>query len=221
MPPKITSAVKAATAIPINAGEIFRFSLHTVAIALTWVAHPIPKEANPPKKAKSSASHFICNPRSSAYIAPPCIRPSFVLTRYLTAIRDSLYLVAMPKTPVSQHQRTAPGPPSAIAVPTPMIFPVPIVEASAVVSAPNWLTSPSASVSLVTDKRIAVPIFLWITPVRIVMKMCVPSSRRIIHQPHTRLSSLLMKFAIVLIIDALLWYTLFYKNATDARTCLK
>ena len=39
------------------------------------------------------------------------------------------------KLSVSQHQRTAPGPPSAIAVPTPMILPVPIVEASAVARA--------------------------------------------------------------------------------------
>ena len=45
--------------------------------------------------------------------------------------------VAIPKMPVIQHQNTAPGPPRAIAVPTPMIFPVPIVEASAVASAPN------------------------------------------------------------------------------------
>ena len=145
IPPKITRAVRTATAMPITAGGIWRFSLHTVAMALTWVAHPIPKEAKPPKNAKIRPSQRIFKPRSKAYMAPPCIRPSLVLTRYFTAMRDSLYLVAIPKTPVSQHQRTAPGPPRAIAVRTPMIFPVPIVEVSAVVRAPNWLTSPSAS----------------------------------------------------------------------------
>ena len=77
------------------------------------------------------------SPRSSAYIAPPSIRPSRVFTRYLTAISDSAYLVAIPKTPVSQHHSTAPGPPSAMAVPTPIILPVPIVDARAVVSAAN------------------------------------------------------------------------------------
>ena len=38
----------------------------------------------------------------------------------------------MPSTPVSQHQKIAPGPPNATAVETPMIFPVPNVAASVV-----------------------------------------------------------------------------------------
>ena len=188
IPPKITRAVRAATTTPTIAGGILKFSSHTAAMAFTCVAHPIPNEANPPKKAKIIPSHFIFRPRSSAYIAPPCILPSFVFTLYFTAIRDSEYFVAIPNTPVSQHQRTAPGPPSATAVPTPMILPVPMVEARAVVSAPNWLTSPSASGSFATERRIPVNIFLWINPVRIVMKICVPRSSRIIHHPQTRVS---------------------------------
>ena len=84
-------------------------------------------------------------------MAPPCILLSEVLTRYLTAIRDSAYLVAMPNTPVSQHHSTAPGPPMKIAVPTPMMLLVPMVEARAVVRAWNWLTSPGESGSLVKD----------------------------------------------------------------------
>ena len=43
----------------------------------------------------------------------------------------------MPNTPVNQHHNTAPGPPSAIAVATPTILPVPIVAAHAVDNAPN------------------------------------------------------------------------------------
>ncbi len=43
----------------------------------------------------------------------------------------------MPRMPVTQHQKTAPGPPRATAVETPMIFPVPSVAASVVESAEN------------------------------------------------------------------------------------
>lgn len=38
----------------------------------------------------------------------------------------------MPRIPVIQHQKIAPGPPRATAVETPMIFPVPRVAASVV-----------------------------------------------------------------------------------------
>ena len=135
-------------------------------------------------------SHFIFRPRSSAYMAPPCMRPSGVFTRYLTAISDSAYFVAIPNTPVSQHQSTAPGPPRAIAVPTPMIFPVPMVDARAVASAPNWLTSPSAPSSFETESGIPfVIVFLWINPVLKVRKICVPRRSTIIPQPHTKSSA--------------------------------
>jgi len=63
--------------------------------------------------------------------------PSLVLTRYFTLNSASAYFVAMPNTPVSQHQKTAPGPPRATAVATPTMLPAPMVAASAVVSAPN------------------------------------------------------------------------------------
>src|SRR5699024_2526895 len=153
-PPKITRDTSTAATTPTIHPGIPRFSLQTEAIAFTWVAQPIPKDAKPPKTAKRRPSHLICNPLSRAYIAPPSILPSLVFTLYLTEIKDSLYFVAIPNTPVSQHHRTAPGPPRAMAVPTPIIFPVPIVAARAVVSAPNCDTSPSASGSFVTDRRI-------------------------------------------------------------------
>ena len=135
-------------------------------------------------------------------MAPPCIRPSFFFTRYFTAIRDSAYLVAMPKTPESQHQSTAPGPPRATAVPTPTIFPVPMVAASAVVSAPKLDTSPSASGSLVTESLIPfVMDFHWIKPVLKVIKTWVPRSRIISHQPQTASSMAVITFPIVSIIS--------------------
>jgi len=76
-------------------------------------------------------------PRSRAYIGPPAALPSGSITRYFTARTASEYLVAMPKTPVSQIQRTAPGPPRATAVDTPTMLPAPIVAASAVIKAPK------------------------------------------------------------------------------------
>lgn len=95
---------------------------------------PIPKAARAARAAKIIPSHFILSPRSRAYMAPPTIEPSLVFTLYLTPINDSEYFVAIPSTPVIQHQNTAPKPPREIAVPTPMMFPVPMVEARAVVS---------------------------------------------------------------------------------------
>ena len=86
--------------------------------------------------------------------------PDFVVMRYLTESTASAYFVAMPKTPVSQSQRTAPGPPAAIAVATPTILPVPIVAASAVVRAPNWLMSPWPSSERCKESRIALPTYL-------------------------------------------------------------
>ena len=89
------------------------------------------------KTQNNTASHFDFNPYSNAYIGPPDISPRSLVTRYLIARSPSEYLVAIPKTPVNQHQKTAPGPPNAIAVATPMILPVPIVAARAVASAAN------------------------------------------------------------------------------------
>lgn len=63
----------------------------------------------------------------------------------------------MPNTPVSHIHSTAPGPPSETAVATPTMLPVPMVAASAVVSAPKWLTSPSPSRVRRSESRIACP----------------------------------------------------------------
>ena len=172
--------------------------------------------------ANSTPSHFMFSPRSSAYIAPPCIRPSLVCTRYLTAIRLSAYLVAMPNTPVSQHHRTAPGPPRNTAVPTPTMLPVPMVEASAVVSAWNWLTSPGESGSLVTDRRMPVNVLRWMKPVRNVMNRCVPSSSTIIGNPHIQLSMAVTMLENVSINDipSPLFVMMDTKKGSEAETSL-
>ena len=132
---------------------MWKFPSSTVEMAFTCTPQPMPKVASAVNRANALASLFMPSPRSSAYMAPPSTRPSSVFTRYFTAISASAYLVAMPSTPVSQHHSTAPGPPSATAVPTPTMLPVPMVDASAVVSAPNWLISPSAPLSFATERR--------------------------------------------------------------------
>ena len=141
MPPMMTTAVMMPKIMPTamrgNAnGRLFSM---TSAMALICVPQPMPNDASIANSANTTAitlpNVFHGRPRSSAYIAPPIMRPSAVFTRYLTAIRLSAYLVAMPNTPVSQHHSTAPGPPMNTAVPTPTMLPVPMVDASAVVRA--------------------------------------------------------------------------------------
>src|SRR5674536_141170 len=95
---------------------------------LAWTVLPIPKAAIPVNMQNNTPSHFWPSPFSRAYIGPPSIVPSMVLTRYLTASKASEYLVAIPNTPVSHIHSTAPGPPRPIAVATPTIFPVPTVS---------------------------------------------------------------------------------------------
>ncbi len=82
----------------------------------------------------------------------------------------------MPKTPVSHIQSTAPGPPAATAVATPTMLPVPMVAASAVISAPKWLMSPSPSRRRWNERRMARGRYVWIRRSRTVRKRCVPNS---------------------------------------------
>ena len=98
----------------------------------------------------------------------------------------------MPNTPVSHIQNTAPGPPARTAVPTPTMLPVPMVAESAVASAPNWLMSPGASGSFVTESLMAVPSLRWMKRVRIVRYRGDPSKTTIIGTPQTTASMSLM-----------------------------
>ena len=155
-PPSTTAATRAHVTPPTSQGEMLNVLLVMEAMALACTVLPMPNDATAVKMAKSTASHLRPNPRSRAYMGPPCIEPSGWRTRYLMARSPSAYFVAMPNTPVSQHQSTAPGPPSDTAVATPTMLPVPMVAASAVASAPNCDTSPPAPLSRVTDSLMAV-----------------------------------------------------------------
>lgn len=66
----------------------------------------------------------------------------------------------MPKIPVIQHQKIAPGPPRATAVETPIILPVPRVAARVVAKvAKTERLFPSFFPDGVTERRIAFKIF--------------------------------------------------------------
>ena len=182
-PPMMTAAPRRVTIAPVMYGLMPYWFSTSVEMAFACTVLPMPKEARAAKRAKRIPSHFHPNPFSRAYIGPPSISPRLVLTRYFTARRPSAYLVEMPKTPVSQHQNTAPGPPRAMAVATPMILPVPMVAARAVARAPNWETSPVAFLSFLKDSDIAWKILRCGKRRRTVRKMWVPSSRMIIGHP--------------------------------------
>ena len=179
---------------PITTGDTPMVCWLMVEIALACTVEPMPKVAIAVKKAKATAISFqnqramprcvLAKPFSMAYMGPPSMRPS-ELTRYFTAKRPSAYLVDMPKTPVIQHQNTAPGPPKAMAVPTPTMFPVPIVAAKAVANAPNCDTSPSASLSLLNDSLMAFRMWRWGKRKRMVRKMWVPNKSIIVGRPQT------------------------------------
>ena len=110
----------------------------------------------------------------------------------------------------------APGPPSEIAVATPMMLPVPIVAAKDVANAPNWLMSPDESESLVKDIFIAVKIFRCGNFSATVKNRWVPKRRIIVGHPHnasdsfaekdTRSKERSEKHAIVLILGYLCEY---------------
>ena len=178
-------AVSTQTKMPTAHVGTPKVSLARRAMLLACTVQPMPNDASAVKTAKRMASHFMFKPRSRAYIGPPYMRPSLPFTRYFTASRPSAYLVAIPKMPVNQHHSTAPGPPSATAVATPTMLPVPIVAASAVARAPNWLTSPLAASSFLTDSRMPVRSLRCGTQRRMVRNRWVPSRRIIMGQSHS------------------------------------
>ena len=153
-------------------------------MAFACTVFPMPNDATAANKQNSMPSHFMPKPFCKAYIGPPTILPSCVFTRYLMASSPSPYFVAMPNTPVSQHHSTAPGPPKLTAVATPMMLPVPMVAANEVANAPNWLTSPVASLSFFTVSLMAVQILRCGNLSRMVKNIWVPSNKIIMGHPH-------------------------------------
>ena len=153
-PPKMTNETNTMMAKPTaQFGTAGKFAVMTPVSAEACTAEPMPNAAMAASAANATAPTLAhtgtlpslrTKPRSHAYMAPPSISPLWSLTRYLTLMNVSAYLVAMPNTPVSHIHSTAPGPPESTAVPTPTMLPVPIVELSAAHSAPNCEMSPGA-----------------------------------------------------------------------------
>ena len=156
-PKMTTEPMRMARTSPIHVVSHPKLSAAMVEMALLWMVQPMPKVARNAKRANSTASHLQPMPRSMAYMGPPSIVPSFVVMRYLIESRPSAYLVAMPNTPVTQHQKTAPGPPIVTAVATPMMLPVPMVAARPVARAANCETSPFEFASRWNDSLMALP----------------------------------------------------------------
>ena len=137
MPPSTTAPVSTARPRPVIQLSRPKAVCMADAIPLDCTMEPMPKPARPPKMANSVPSHFHLLPRPflMAYIGPPTHWPWSFFSRYFTASTTSPYLVAMPSSAVIHIQNSAPGPPTAMAVATPAILPVPTVADSAVISA--------------------------------------------------------------------------------------
>ena len=78
-------------------------------------------------------------------MGPPPADPSSCITLYFNDRRHSAYFSPIPNSAVIHIQNTAPGPPMAIAVPTPAIFPVPMVADNAALKAWKCVISPASS----------------------------------------------------------------------------
>ena len=125
------------------------------------------------------------------YIGPPDISPFSLTSRYLIANIHSLNLEVSPKHAEIHIHTKAPGPPENMAVATPIILPVPIVAASAVINAEKGDTSPVplflVLASLLNTLCNAYPRFLHGRNLnRTVRKIPVPTSSTNITGPHTK-----------------------------------
>ena len=155
-----------------------KLALTTEVMALVCTAEPMPKMVKQAMMANQMAStlaHQGTVPSSRlkrcshTCMAPPIMLPRTSFTRYFMAAKTSVYLVAMPRMPVSHIHSTAPGPPASTAVATPTIEPVPSVEASEVTIAPKLVTSPWAPSSLVTESLSASGSLRWMNLVRMLV----------------------------------------------------
>ena len=190
-PPRTTSATISARMMLVQTGSSPNEPCIASLIEFACVVVPIPSiPAAAPKKAKSfaSQSHFSPIPISIYRIGPPDISPFLSTVRYLMERSPSAYFVAIPRKAAAHIQKSAPGPPAAIAVATPTMFPVPMVAASAVQSDLNEVTSPSPSFVAVKMRASAIGSFvIWSTFKRTVSKSPVPMSRTSIGSPQMAL----------------------------------
>ena len=197
IPPTIISKETTVITIPVTHVGTLKVECKAPAIEFPCVMFPIPKEAITANRAKSHArtapNVLFFRPFFIVYIGPPLISPLAFISRYLIASMHSLNLEVRPNAAEIHIHTRAPGPPDTIAVATPTILPVPIVAASAVVSAENGETSPSPRLfvraSLLRVLFSAYPRFLHVRNlVRNVRNIPVPTNRTSITGPQTKSS---------------------------------
>ena len=146
IPPTMTASVRTVRAAPMISLENPNVALTAVVIEFAWVIFPIPKEAMTVNMAKrkpiQSPALLFLNPFFMVNMGPPFISPFAFTSRNLKPSIHSENFVVRPKQAETHIHTRAPGPPANMAVATPTIFPVPMVAASAVISAEKGETSP-------------------------------------------------------------------------------
>ena len=152
IPPTMIRNTRTVRMIAVIFTGTWKDSERASAMELPWVMFPMPKEARVVKRAKRKPrtipNCLFEKPFFMVYIGPPDRSPLLLTSRNLMASIHSENLVVSPKRAEIHIQTSAPGPPENMAVATPMMLPVPMVAARAVISAEKGETSPS-------------PCFLW------------------------------------------------------------
>ena len=106
------------------------------AMELDWVMFPMPKEAVTARRANRVPRILPGFPGKACrqvYMGPPALCPFWFFPLYFTESMLSTSFVAIPTMLVATIQNRAPGPPSTMAMATPIILPMPRVVASSVV----------------------------------------------------------------------------------------
>ena len=198
MPPSRMTKTRTATMRPTSHSGTWNVLFSAVEIEFACVMLPIPNDAMTAKMANSIASTvpkvLFLRPRFMVVIGPPSISPASLVVRYLMASIHSENLLVRPKIAEISIQTSAPGPPLTNAVATPTMLPVPMVAASAVISAANGEISPvprcvpRASL-LNTECRAYGRLRQVANPMRTVRKMPVPTRSTSMTGPHTKLST--------------------------------
>ena len=139
-PPTITAPVSSAVTQPTASRSQPKAASSAAAMELDCTRSPPPREARTQKKENSSAVPRLWRPCSMYSMGPPCHPPSGARRRYRMERSFSTHPVIIPRKADAHIQNTAPGPPKKIAVATPAMLPVPMVDARAVERAWIWLS---------------------------------------------------------------------------------
>src|SRR5690606_27563077 len=156
MPPTMTAPTASVSTSPLIQCGTPKYVYEMSATFHAWnMLPPVTVETRsvtqkmPPTTRPTGASFGLdaASPRRTTYIGPPCGSLGSDRSRNSIACVTSVILSAMPITPTTHIQKSAPGPPSEIAIATPAMLPRPTVAESAVDSAWKWLIAPGSDLS--------------------------------------------------------------------------